>query len=188
MGRLEELNGNSGQAPLSGRMDLQRIGWTGHSLGVTSVSEFCREDARCQAVLNLDGPRAGDGPSADEAPFPKPLMFSGVLYKDSKYHDLIYTASDEAFQRATQPAYALVISGAGHMNFTDLPLLSPVLAAALGTGPIHRDRCIRIVTTHSLAFFDKHLKGEIAPLLNGPSSEFPEVTFERAAGNPLFLR
>ncbi|MGB7539906.1 MAG: hypothetical protein WBM17_15285 [Anaerolineales bacterium] len=180
MDRLEEIHKNSGQGPLAGRMDLQRIGWIGHSLGGTSIAEFCREDARCQAALDLDGPLAGDRLSADEAPFPKPLMlmYSGVLYSDSKYHDLIYTASDKAFQRATHPAYALVISGAGHMNFTDLPLLSPVLAAALGTGPINPDRCIRIVNTYALAFFDKHLKDEAVPLLIGPSSAYPEVTFE----------
>jgi len=180
MDRLEEIDNSSGKDPLAGRMDLQRIGWIGHSLGGASVSEFCREDVRCQAVLNLDGPLADDQASVKEAPFPHPLMlmYSGVLYTDSNYHNLIYTASDQAFQRATQPAYALVIAGAGHMNFTDLPLISPVLAGALGTGPINPGRCIRIVNAYALAFFDKHLKGEVVPLLDSASPEYPEVAFE----------
>lgn len=185
---LEQINNDAGQSPLAGRMDLSRIGLIGHSLGGTSASQFCREDARCQAVVSLDGPLFGDRVSVAsdgrqtfvETSFPKPLMlmYSGVLFTDPKYHDTIYMASVMAYQRTSQPVYALVIDGAGHMNFTDLPLISPVLAGALGTGPINPERCIRIVNAYTLAFFDRNLKGEAVPLLDGPSSEYPEVTFQ----------
>ena len=30
------------------------------------------------------------------------------------------------------------------------------------------------------AFFDRYLKGKAPALLNGPSPDFPEITFERA--------
>jgi hypothetical protein len=168
-------------------MDLGRIGLIGHSLGGTSVAQFCRQDTRCQAAIDLDGPLFSDPLSAAsdgqqtlvEAPFPKPLMqmYSGVLYNDPRYHDTIYLSNRTVYERATQPAYALVFGGAGHSNFTDLPLISPMLAQSLGVGTIDPARCIRIVNAYTLAFFDGYLKGLAAPLLDGPSSDYPEVIF-----------
>jgi hypothetical protein len=34
-----------------------------------------------------------------------------------------------------------------------------------------------IQNVYTLAFFDKHLKGLAAPLLDGPSPDYPEVVF-----------
>jgi len=39
----------------------------------------------------------------------------------------------------------------------------------------------RIVNTFTLAFFNKHLKGEHAPLLDAPSPDYPEVRFRSRA-------
>ena len=58
--------------------------------------------------------------------------------------------------------------------FGSLPLLTP-LAGWLGvTGPIDADRAHRIVNDSSLAFFDRHLKGQGAALLDGPAEAYPE--------------
>ena len=74
--------------------------------------------------------------------------------------------------------YLLTILGTAHDDFSDLPLLSP-LAAALGLkGPIDDQRVVQIVRVYSLAFFDKHLKGEGVSLLDAPSPDYPEVQFE----------
>ncbi|KPV48706.1 hypothetical protein SE17_36620, partial [Kouleothrix aurantiaca] len=77
------------------------------------------------------------------------------------------------------PGYRMTIRGTKHYDFTMLPLLSP-LAPALGLkGPLNGERTIQIITSYLLAFFDHHLKAMPAPLLDGPSTEYPEVTFER---------
>ena len=185
--QLEGVNRGDPQGPLARKMDLGRTGLIGHSLGGVSVAEFCRQDPRCQAAVNLDGPLFADQLSVTsdwqqtlvETPFPRPLlqMYSGVLYNDPRYYGTIYVPNRTAHERATEPAYALVFEGAGHSNFTDLPLISPMLAKVLGIGTINPYRCIRIVNTYTLAFFDRYLKGQDAPLLKGPSSEYPEVIF-----------
>jgi hypothetical protein len=46
-------------------------------------------------------------------------------------------------------------------------------------GPIPGPRALQITNTYSLAFFDRALRGQAAPLLDAPSPEYPEVTFER---------
>ncbi|MFH1740531.1 MAG: hypothetical protein ABIH23_16100 [bacterium] len=35
----------------------------------------------------------------------------------------------------------------------------------------------RIIADYALAFFDRILKGQHVPLLNGPSQDYPEVEF-----------
>ena len=50
--------------------------------------------------------------------------------------------------------------GSGHMNFTDLPLFSPLLAGLLGTGSIDSESCIRQTNEIILQYYNCYLKGE----------------------------
>jgi hypothetical protein len=45
-------------------------------------------------------------------------------------------------------------------------------------GPIDAHRVHRIVNAYTLAFFDRHLKGKPAPLLDGPAAQYPEMHFD----------
>jgi dienelactone hydrolase len=185
--QLEGVNRGDPGGPLTGKVDLGRIGLIGHSLGGISIVDFCRQDARCQAAVNLDGPLFADRLSITsdgeqtlvETPFPRPLMqmYSGTLYNDPRYFGTVYVPNRAAYERATEPSYALVFEGAGHANFTDLPLISPMLANVLGIGPINPYHCIRIVNAYALAFFDKYLNGQGSPLLDAASPDYPEVKF-----------
>lgn len=49
---------------------------------------------------------------------------------------------------------------AGHMNFTDLPMVAPILAKALGTSSVNPKACMKYVNQTILEFFDGYLKGE----------------------------
>jgi hypothetical protein len=45
-------------------------------------------------------------------------------------------------------------------------------------GPIGAERAHEIINAYALAFFDRHLKGRPAALLDGPAEEYPDVIFE----------
>ena len=47
------------------------------------------------------------------------------------------------------------------------------------TGKLDPDRRERIMTAYVLGFFDTYLKNQPSPLLDGPSTEFPEVSIVR---------
>jgi hypothetical protein len=74
--------------------------------------------------------------------------------------------------------YYVQIPGMFHVNFTDLPYWSPLMPLLGQTGPLDAQRGFDIVNAYSLAFFDKELKGQPSPLLDGPSKQYPEVIFE----------
>ncbi len=92
----------------------------------------------------------------------------------------------EAHQRSMRATYE-GLSGAGyfvrvpgmfHSNFTDVARWTP-LSRVLGlSGPIDERRAHGIVNAYSLAFFDRHLLGRPALLLDGAVGNYPEVLFE----------
>ena len=74
-------------------------------------------------------------------------------------------------------AYGISIRGTTHYNFTDLLFYSPVLKFSDAFGSIDRNRMVKILNEYTVAFFDRHLKSEISPLLESSSPDYPEVEF-----------
>jgi hypothetical protein len=79
--------------------------------------------------------------------------------------------------RPHSTGYLVEIHGLFHFNATDLPLWTPLTSAIGLTGPIDAARAHRTINAYTLAFFDRHLVGRAAPLLDGPSPDYPEVAF-----------
>jgi hypothetical protein len=93
--------------------------------------------------------------------------------------DQTQTTMREAFEKSPQgEGYLVQILGMFHLNFTDIPYWSPIFSWLGITGPIDGQRGQNIVNAYSLAFFDRHLKGNPAALLDESISPYPEVIFE----------
>ncbi len=150
----------------SGRLALDRVGNFGQSWGAAVVLLACLRDSRFAAAIPEDGsfPDAVAREGLD-----LPVMF---MKRDGA------TAS-VALPSLRGPAYNLIFDGFGHMDFTDFTLYPGISSSdpyLLGT--VEGLRAARVINAYLLAFFDQYLKGDSSPLLNGPSSEYPEVEFE----------
>jgi hypothetical protein len=82
------------------------------------------------------------------------------------------------FESLTADGYFVQVPGMFHVNLTDVPYWSPLLSWFGMSGPIDRQRAYDIINAYSLAFFDRHLKGYAATLLDGQAAQYPEVLFE----------
>lgn len=182
IGTTEEL--------LNNHMDLTRIGLFGHSLGGATAAQVARERDDVKAAIVMDGTMIGDivglnnGTEiiTDES-FTKPIMIMySSLFEDQKARETSYLPNINAFNNAKDEAYSLYIKNSGHLNFTDLPRISPFFSKQLGIGTIDSLKCIEIVNDYSLAFFDKHIKGESASLLDG-NEKYDEVEMEKGISN-----
>src|SRR4029453_10629582 len=70
--RLRVLPRSSPAGQLAARLDMGRVGVFGHSMGGVTAAQFCVEDRRCRAGLNLDGiPQYG---SMIDASLPRPFL------------------------------------------------------------------------------------------------------------------
>ena len=137
-------------------MDLDAIAVAGHSLGGITASEACKADLRFKACVNLDGLQQGGPFSIEEHTTPpeQPFLF---LTKESQLHPEILERLE-----SMPESYWVVVHGASHLSFTDVPLLQPSLAPI----PNGADRLMDLIQTYTLAFLGQTLKGRRDRLLS----------------------
>jgi predicted dienelactone hydrolase len=143
---------NSDDQLLAGRLDLTRIGSFGHSFGGATSAEICRIDERCQAAIDLDGYPFGGFVQAGPA---RPLMY---LSADPNRYSGAASARpvmQTILQPSDQPVYWFSLRNSTHYSFTDMQLLSPLMA------PEQYDprAGLEIIYRYTLAFFDTYLRG-----------------------------
>jgi predicted dienelactone hydrolase len=165
---LEKLNAGNGF--LAGALDLERVGVTGMSKGGAAAGQFCVTDARCKAGINFTGFMYGD---IVDTNLVQPFLFLNeeeLWCPDCYVNDLFY-------KRAESSAYQIKIRGARHNSFSDACLWGRLLHNLEGGATIEGRRMAKIQNVYTLAFFDKYLKDLAAPMLDGPSPDYPEVVF-----------
>lgn len=149
--------------------DFDKIGLMGHSLGgATAVTVGRRPDI--SAVIDIDGTMLGEETGVEggivkinEEPYKTPLL----AIANEEHHRQEMEAVENSYAYANNIVMQNAICGyetyfknAGHMNFTDLPLISPLLADLLGTGSVDAGECIDTMNGIILRFYDCYLKNE----------------------------
>jgi predicted dienelactone hydrolase len=185
--QLAALNQTDPNGILTGRLDLQHAGIFGMSLGGIVAGEACRLEPRLQACLFMDAPMPTD---VVQVGLQQPSMWitrdaetmrlerrqAGGWPEDEIQAHL--TSMRAVYNTLPGDGYFVQIPGIFHINFTDVPLWSPLFSWIGAIGPIDAQRAFHIINAYSLAFFDQHLKGQPAALLDGPAEQYPEVIFE----------
>ncbi|WP_394233487.1 alpha/beta hydrolase family protein [Niallia oryzisoli] len=146
-------------------IDLERIGVMGHSLGGATAAKIGRIDETVDAVIVLDGTMLGEvigfmngKELLTDEPYPKPIL---NFYNESHYEDETKGNPDypnNAVHKNSNHSYQVIIRNSEHMNFTDLPIVSPILSNLLGTGAVDARECIETTNEVILQFFDRYLK------------------------------
>lgn len=151
---------------LAGHLDLQRVGVFGMSMGGSASVITCSLDSRCRAGINMDGwTRSLD---------PLPPLKVPFMHMSNEHH----FTSLIPYGQSHAASYDLRVSGANHVNYTDVSLAAPQLKHIGLLGPIDGTRMLQLTNDYVLAFFNKHLVGKSEPLLDSPSDRYPEVSFQ----------
>lgn len=185
--QLEALNKSDPNRILTGRLDLEHIGTFGVSLGGMDAAQAGLKDSRLKACLIEDvympAEVVGKG-------LKQPTMFitrnADTMRLEHNRNgtweekDIVLTVDTmrTVYENLPGDGYYVEIPGIFHINFTDVPYWSPLLPQIGWTGPIDARRGFDIINAYSLAFFNKELKGQPSPLLEGRSKQYPEVDFE----------
>lgn len=166
---LEEMNAPGGL--FDETLDLGKVGVTGYSKGGVAAGQACLVDERCKAGLNLGGFMFGD---VLENELTVPFM---VIESVEPWCKDCVPINDLLFYTSKNDIYMVQIHDATHANFTDLTMTKEFLSSDLQSilGPIDGRKFFAIMRDYVLQFFNKHLKGMDAPLLDEPSREYPEV-------------
>lgn len=161
---FKNINKNSVE-PVYSIIDTDNIGLFGHSLGGATAAQLGRERMDVDSIIVIDGTMLGerldyrDGKMVlIEDAYPLPLL---NLYNDSHYQEAKRVGMEYDNIHASSngiEAYDVVIRDSGHLNFTDLPLFSPVLGRMLGVGEVDSRYCVETMNNIILNFFNYTLK------------------------------
>jgi pimeloyl-ACP methyl ester carboxylesterase len=170
---LQTINENDPVHGLTGFLDLEKVGVFGHSTGGGATVEFCGRDPRCKAGLGMDAYLKPVSETILDLGLRQPFlfMFSETWSSETNWglYNELYLNSDNA--------KTLSIRGTSHYDFSDLPLLSPIAVQMGLKGPLEGERVVKITANYPLEFFNQVFLGIPATLLDGNSSDYPEVVF-----------
>ncbi len=150
------------------RINLDKIGLFGHSLGGATAVAVGRQRNDIDAVINLEGSMWGEYEGYEngqyiinDEPYQIPLLDvnSGAIYeaaksiKNGEYVNFYVGRNAADFRE-------VVIQNISHLNFTDLPLVSPILAKLLGIQDVNTNakECIETINDMIRHYFDYYLK------------------------------
>jgi len=145
------------------KLDLDRIGVFGMSLGGMAAVETCINDNRVKAGINIDGGLYGT--LLEQTP-QTPFMF----LNSTRYigYGKIFTG------KSTIDSYSLSVRDSDHYNFSDYSIY-PVPSIRFLLGTIDGDKTIEIMNVIVLAFFDKYLKEKQDIDLIKQAKIYPEI-------------
>lgn len=194
---LDKLNSKDSNHLLSGKIDLNKVGMFGHSFGGANAAQVLYTDPRVKAALNMDGTMFGTThrPEGTGKPFmlmdtkPFEMESDPSAPTDSQLQEMNMTRKQFDRMSVELPlrmkqvlgagAYELTLERSRHMSFSDYYLWSPALPI-MERMPLSPNRAHEVINVYTVAFFQKHLQGFDAPLLEAEQSkDYPEAALKR---------
>ena len=186
--QLLNLNSQHG-GNFSGRLDLDRIGVMGHSIGGVAAAQACLVDERFKAAVNLDGrvrslpffPVESEHlkrPLLDLSKGQPPITEKLLAQQERTREELERTRGEDAhryedlMRMAEADCYLVTIRGASHDSFGDSWLWYP--------GPLdERHEKTQTIRDYLRQFFQKYLQGKESPKLDTPEATDPAAEVRR---------
>jgi predicted dienelactone hydrolase len=164
---LDHLPKTGAAGRIAARLDLSRLGVAGHSMGGVAGAQFCVEDRRCKAALNLDGiPQYGTMIDT-KMPAPFLMVYSGRAGRAG--------ASDIIYKRSASKYYRVDVKDTMHLDFTDMNFWGGPLRQRGAYGKIDPARAAEITRTVVREFFAQEILKQPSAFLNG-KQPMPDAT------------
>ena len=159
---LDHLPTTGAARAIAGRLDLSRLGVAGHSMGGVAGAQFCVEDRRCKAALNLDGiPQYGTMIDV-RMPAPFLMVYSGRAGRAG--------ASDIIYKRAASKYYRVDVKDTLHLDFTDMNFWGGPLRQRGAFGKIDPARAAEVTRMIVREFFGQEILKQPSAFLSGKQS------------------
>ncbi|GGO60586.1 alpha/beta hydrolase family protein [Nonomuraea cavernae] len=168
---LDQVTGSQSKWKGARLIDTSRIAMAGHSVGGASTIAAMLKDSRIRAGINMDGTTEVRIPDSGLA---RPFLFLGKPATYTPGEGEAAATWERDWKQMNGWKRWLLVTGAEHTSFTDLGVLVDQLGIDVGAD-IPGVRAMDITRRYVAAFFDLHLRKKAQPLLNKPSTRYPEV-------------
>ena len=156
---LDHLPKTGAPGRIAARLDMTRLGVAGHSMGGVAGAQFCAEDRRCKAALNLDGiPQYG---AMIDTPMPAPFL---MVYSARPGRA---GASDIIYKRSASRYYRVDVKDTLHLDFTDMNYWGGPLRQRGAYGKIDPARAAQVTRMVVREFFAQEILKQPSAFLGG---------------------
>jgi dienelactone hydrolase len=179
--RLGQLNTSDPSHRFTGRLDMTRVGIFGHSFGGAQAAQFCSQDGRCKAGIDVDGSLHGSViQSGISAPFMFLLSGEGDFSSSAEVREVESDIKSVYDRLPANGRLRVSIRGANHFTFSDDGALLRSRAfrwvlRRLGKLDIDGARQLAVASYCIRSFFDAYLKQTAASPPTISSSLYPEI-------------
>jgi dienelactone hydrolase len=189
--QLERLNASDPSGRFVGRLATARLGMFGHSFGGATALQFCHDDRRCKAGIDIDGMPFGSVISEGAT---QPFL---LLMSDHSREAETVEARDvtrdihSLYDHLKNDRHVVMIRRANHFTFSDQMVVKSsyfIRAFLLMTRGPSALRGLGMARAYVHTFFDVYLKGAPVADLTRLRESYPEVvpfdTFPQDAALP----
>ena len=154
--KLNKINNGIIPSSLVGNLDLGRIALGGHSFGGATAILSSHNNKTIGACFVLDGWMNPIPSSVIKSGLQAPFMSVGrPSWLDSGYPDN-YTKLDTLVLYSLETNYNIIINNTRHLDYTDIPLLSPIIRFFMEVGSLSSKKSIPLVNELVYGFLEKH--------------------------------
>ena len=145
------------KSKLNGKLNLEKIAVGGHSYGGATAIHSAKTDKRIKTCFVLDGWINPIPKTTIEQGLQKPILSMGrPSWKESDYPDN-YKLLNQLFSNSSSPSYNIIIKNTLHLDYTDIPLYSPIIKYVMDVGDLQPATSQKLVNNLIFTFLESHL-------------------------------
>ena len=155
--KVYELENGRIVSKLNGKLDLKKIALGGHSYGGATAVLGSHSYEEIKACFILD---AWINPIPDTViagGIKVPLLFMGRPNWDDSDYPTNYDKLEDLIKNSKEETYHLKISETLHLDYTDIPLMSPVIKHVMDVGSLKPAISLPLINKLVHGFLEKHL-------------------------------
>ena len=166
--QMERIQSGEIKSQINGKIDLEKIAVGGHSYGGSTATVASQRDKRINACFVLDSWISPVPQETIEVGVHVPFLFMGRPTWQGSDYPGNYPRLDSLMVHSSDPKYRLIIKETKHLDFSDIPLFSPIIGYVLDVGSLSASVSIPLLNELVYGFLEKHLTEQ-------PSSHFDEM-------------
>jgi len=159
--QLVKIQSGKIDAQINAKIDLERIAVGGHSYGGSTATVVSQRDDRIKACFVLDSWISPIPQETIDDGIHIPFLFMGRPTWEGSDYPGNYPRLDNLMAHSSNPKYRLIIKGTKHLDYSDIPLFSPIIGYVLDVGSNPADLTVSLINELVHGFLVKHLLAEL---------------------------
>ena len=164
--QVQKLFSGEIKSTLNGKINLDKIAIGGHSYGGATATLTSDLDNRIKACFVLDSWLSPIPNQTIKNGIHIPFLFMGrPTWEESDYPGN-YPTLDSLMTNSSDPKYRLIIKESQHLDFSDIPLFSPIIHYVMDVGTLPAKQSTTLLNNLVYEFLEKYLMNSSDLLFN----------------------